>query len=51
MNWLTENWMDVVNVVAYVIAAASIVTKFTANKLDDKIVGKILNFLALIPKK
>lgn len=51
MEWLKTNWVDVVTVITYIVTAASIITKFTKNTYDDKMIGKLLNFLALIPRK
>jgi hypothetical protein len=51
LEWLQTNWVDILTAVSFIISGASIITKFTKNTLDDKIVGKILNLLALVPKK
>jgi hypothetical protein len=51
MEWLQANWFDVVTAASFIISGASIITKFTKNTMDDKVVGKILSFLALVPKK
>jgi hypothetical protein len=50
MNWFFANWTDVLDIFAYVIAAASIVVKFTPTKIDDKWVGKIALWLSLARK-
>jgi len=51
MSWFLENWKDVLDVVTYVVTAASIVSLWTQNKTDDVIIAKIINFLALIKGK
>lgn len=50
LQFLQNNWFEIVTAITYVVTGASIITKFTKNTWDDKIVGKILNFLALVPK-
>jgi Co/Zn/Cd efflux system component len=51
MEFLKANWVDVLNIVCYIVTAASIITKFTKNTWDDAIISKILRILALVPKK
>ena len=46
VTWFQSNWIDVANVVAYTIAAASILVKLTPNKKDDEILGKIIKFVS-----
>lgn len=51
MEWMQLHWLDVVTAASFIVTGASIITKFTKNTLDDKIIGKIVKFLALLPKK
>jgi hypothetical protein len=61
LNWLTENYVDVINAACQVVTAASVIVlaiaKFTKTKKDDKIgaalarVEPFLSKLALNPKK
>lgn len=50
MDWLLANWKDLLDVVAYVVLAASVVAKLTPSVWDDKIVAQILRVLSLAPK-
>ena len=50
MEWLTENWQDLINIACYVVTAASVIVKMTPTKKDDAIVAKILAFLSLAKK-
>lgn len=45
ITWLSEHWKEVADVVAYAIAAASIVVKLTPTTKDDVILGKIISFI------
>ena len=50
MDWLLTNWVDVVQVITYVGAIASIVVRITPTTVDNAILDKViglLNFLAL----
>ena len=44
--WIQSNWTDVVKVIAYVIAGASVVVKLTPTPKDDIILGKVKTFLS-----
>lgn len=50
MDWFLANWKDLLLAFTSIVTAASIISKFTKNVLDDKIVNAILRFLAMIPK-
>jgi hypothetical protein len=50
MQWIMENYKDVLEIVAYVIAIASVIVKFTPNKWDDNIIAKFAQFIALNKK-
>lgn len=43
--WVKAHWLDVTTVVAYVIAAASVIVKLTPTQKDDAILGKVVAFL------
>lgn len=49
MDWIIANWQDVLDIVAYVVLAASVIVKLTPNDLDDKIVVKLMKILSLAP--
>lgn len=48
MEWLTENWTEVIEVIAYIVMAASVVTKLTATEKDDYYIGKIKRIVRMI---
>ena len=50
MDWILNNGLDVLNIVAYVVLAASVIAKFTKNVWDDNIVNFLLRLLSLAPK-
>ena len=50
MDFIMNHWQDALNIVAYIVLAASVVVKLTPNKWDDKVVAKILKLLSLAPK-
>ncbi len=43
MEWVTNHWKEIVDVVAYIIAAASIIVKLTPTLKDDILLGKVVN--------
>ena len=45
MNWITENWQEVVNALAAVMIAARIIVKLTPTPADDSVLEKVVNFL------
>lgn len=45
VEFLKIHWADMLNVVAYAIAIASIIVKLTPTKVDDGILDKIIKFL------
>jgi predicted Ser/Thr protein kinase len=50
MDWLTANYVQIVNVVTAVIAAASAISALTPSDADNKLVAKIkglVDFFAL----
>lgn len=49
MDWVMNHGMDLLNVVAYVVLAASVVAKITPNVYDDKVVSFLLRLLSLAP--
>lgn len=53
MDWVIQNWDDVIVVLFAVVGAASAIVKLTPTQKDDAVVGKILKVLdalALNPK-
>jgi ABC-type Zn uptake system ZnuABC Zn-binding protein ZnuA len=46
VNWIKDNWVDIANVIAYVIAIASIIVKLTPNTKDDAVLAKIIKFIS-----
>lgn len=49
MEFLQNNWKDILDVVAYIVLAASVVSKLTKNVYDDKAVSFLLRLLSLAP--
>jgi DUF1009 family protein len=45
MNWITENFANIMAVVGAVIVLARIVVKLTPTPQDDSVLEKIVNFL------
>lgn len=45
IDWIQTNWQTIADVVAYVIAAASIVVKLTPTLKDDNLLLPIVKFL------
>jgi hypothetical protein len=45
-NWFIANWDEVVNVIAGIIAVASIIVKWTPTIKDDNILLSIIKFLS-----
>jgi len=48
IEWLTENWGTIAQVVAYLIAIAAVIAKATPNQTDNKIVYYILHIADLV---
>ncbi len=51
MDWITTNWATILQIVTGIVTVASIIVKLTPSTKDDAIVAKIMQFLALTPKK
>jgi hypothetical protein len=45
VKWVQMNWTDVTTVIAYVIAIASIVVKFTPTLKDDDALKGVIKFV------
>lgn len=45
LDWITEHWDDVLAIYGGLVAICTTVVKFTPSTKDDKIIGKIINFL------
>jgi len=46
IEFIQAHWQDAVNVIAYIIAGASIVVKLTPTPKDDAVLAKIVKFLS-----
>lgn len=49
MDWFLENFSNILEALAYIVSAATVITAMTATNDDDEIVNsvkKVLNFLA-----
>ena len=44
------NWADMVKAILMILGGASIIAKLTPSKLDDKIIGKLINIIGLAKK-
>ena len=51
MDWLMMNWATLIQIVTGVVTTASIIVKLTPSTKDDAVVAKIMQFLALTPKR
>jgi N12 class adenine-specific DNA methylase len=45
VKYIQANWVDIANIIAYVIAGASVVVKLTPSKIDDGVMDKIVAFV------
>lgn len=45
MEWLMNNWKDLLDIVAYVVLIASVVVKLTPTQKDDAILLPIIKFI------
>jgi len=48
MEWIQNNWTDILQIGAYVIAIASIIVKLTPTQKDDAFLQKVIAFLKVI---
>jgi DUF1009 family protein len=48
MNWITENFTNIMAIVGAVIVLARIIVKLTPTPADDSILEKVVNFLKAI---
>ena len=48
MNWITENFTNIMAIVGAVIVVARIIVKLTPTPADDSILEKVVNFLKAI---
>ena len=46
MDWIQANWADITQVIAYVIAATSVIVKLTPTMKDDNFFLPIIKFLS-----
>jgi hypothetical protein len=45
INWFVTNWINILNCIAYVISAASIVVKLTPTPKDDTFLAWLIGIL------
>jgi len=45
MEWLTSNWKDLLDIVAYVVLIASVIVKLTPTQKDDALILPIIKFI------
>lgn len=48
LEWIVEHGKEILDVVAYCVAAASIIVEWTPSEKDDKVLAKIKKFLAKV---
>jgi hypothetical protein len=48
MEWLQTHWKDVVDIVTYIIAAASVIVRLTPTPKDNAALDKVVKFLEMI---
>ena len=46
VTWFQTNWVNITSVIAYIIAAASIIVKLTPTQKDDTVLANIIAFLS-----
>ena len=54
MEFLQENWADILFAITSVIATASAIVKLTPTQTDDDLLAKVIGFLSVLglnPKK
>ena len=44
-NWVQTHWQDILTVIAYTIATASLIVKITPTLKDDDILKKVITFI------
>lgn len=45
MNWLAQNWLNLVAAATSIITAASIIARMTPSESDDKFVDRVLKVI------
>lgn len=45
VNWIVANWKDIAEVIAYVIAIATIIVRLTPTLADDNFLKPIIRFI------
>ena len=47
MEWFLMHWKDMIEIVLMVLGTGSLVAKLTPTTVDDKWIGKIINWVGL----
>jgi hypothetical protein len=45
INWFVQNWVNILSIISYVIAAASLIVKLTPTPDDDTALAKLIDIL------
>lgn len=45
IDWLLNNWSNILEIVAYIISAATIIVKLTPTLKDDAFLKKVIKFI------
>lgn len=48
MEWITQNWKDILAIIGGVVTVASIIVKLTPTPKDDTVLAKVIKVLAAI---
>lgn len=48
MEWLAQHWLDIINIITYVIAGASVIVQLTPTPNDDAFLAKVIKVIAAI---
>lgn len=51
MNWITENWQELVGIVSGTIGVLVAICKLTPSPKDDTVMAKVVSWLKLVPTK
>lgn len=48
MEWITQNWKDILAIIGGVVTVASIIVKLTPTPKDDTVLAKVIKVLAAL---